>query len=442
MDPQLYEWMKKRGGMTQAATPDLAGLMAAATDLSNGAVDDAALPDIPTDAPPEAGPRTRKPMVAQSTEQTVSGDDNDERAGFGVDVDERAALNDPRSGPGYTDMRQQFDRMDNAFLTGAGLPGHAIAANPYKTERDEMRDWLLKKKAAGDRTQMNALNADRTRAYLAATDAARERDLAIRQRQAEQDGRKAEADKLKQELDAQRLKLSQERSERDAAIRERELQVKESAEKRKSTPKPKVEVKPDEVAFGDTVFQFQGDPNTDKQLKLFGSEKMREKAAQWNTVVTGLNQLESALTRFAQHPTPENKALLTGPALSAAGATNAAIGQGAMSKDEKDAQFQALGVGAGDVSGLNNLVESAFGSPQAAQDMVKRVRQMKALAASSVAAHGQSYGYAPKAGAAQAPAKSGDMVRVRRKSDGKVVSMSAEAAAKALADKSKYEEVK
>jgi len=150
---------------------------------------------------------------------------------------------------------------------------------------------------------------------------------------------------------------------------------------------------PDEVRTESAVLRFVGDPNTSKEMKLLNGRIVRESAAKWNTTVASLSKLEDMMTEFVKNPTPQNRAKLYGPALSAAGATNAAIGQGAMSDAEKQAQFQALGVNMGDAAGLQSLMERAFGDPAAAGDMVQRIRNMKDLARKSVAAQAQPYGY-------------------------------------------------
>lgn len=166
----------------------------------------------------------RKPLVAQSTPATVSGDDNDERAGLigelsqGINVEDRAALNDPRASPENTDRRRRLADMSNTFLTAAGLPATATAGmtNPYADERDKMRQWLMQRAGVARGSEMSALQSERTRAYLEATQAAKERDLAAQQFRAEQEGRKADAEEFKRKLEEERGKREQARIEEQA----------------------------------------------------------------------------------------------------------------------------------------------------------------------------------------------------------------------------------
>lgn len=195
---------------------------------------------------------------------------------------------------------------------------------------------------------------------------------------------------------------------------------------------------PDEVPFGDDTFVYSGSADTPKDVRLVGAKAVREKASQWNTALAGMDSLEEALTEFVKNPTLQNKARLYAPALSAAGAVNSAIGQGAMSEAEKQAQFQALGINSTDPASLSAWVERAFGDDaKAREEMLSRVKGAKALAKRSVANAAQPYGYKPR-GATAAPAgpapAGGDVVKVRRKADGKTGSMP-----RAKVDTSKYE---
>lgn len=171
----------------------------------------------------------------------------------------------------------------------------------------------------------------------------------------------------------------------------------------------------DEVQFGSDTYKYDGPP-VSKELKLEGAKKVREKSAQWGQVVTGLDALETALARFVADPSPENKGLLYGPALTAAGSTNAAIGQGAMSQEEKAAQFQALGITL-DAGGVEAAIKRAFGDKTAAAEVLSRVRQMKGLAKSSVDSAARAYHYssshpATAATSANPPAKASSRAMV------------------------------
>lgn len=164
---------------------------------------------------------------------------------------------------------------------------------------------------------------------------------------------------------------------------------------------------PDEVPFGDDVFVYGGAADVPKDVRLVGAKAVREKASQWNTALAGMDSLEEALTEFVNNPSLANKSKLYAPALSAAGAVNAAIGQGAMSEAEKQAQFQALGINSADPASLSAWVERAFGDDaKARNEMLTRVRGAKSLAKRSVANAAQPYGYKPR-GAPRSAAPAG-----------------------------------
>jgi hypothetical protein len=148
---------------------------------------------------------TRAPLVAQSNASTVSGDDNDERPGIldalseGSSVEDRAALNDPRASADQQKMRGAFDRMSNIFLSGGRDP-LTPQADPYVSERDKARDWMMKRGGMARSDQTNALGAERTRAYLAATQAQQERALRAEATNAKARGDKAAADEAERKL--------------------------------------------------------------------------------------------------------------------------------------------------------------------------------------------------------------------------------------------------
>lgn len=262
------------------------------------------------------------------------------------------------------------------------LPTNTAA--PYQTDREKLNDYLRAQMATktgvaqqlyGDMTAEDTAAATQAQAK-ARQEAADKEKAAELERQKARDDETARHNKETEDLQRQGL----------------EAKAKKGA--------PGAPPAPDEVQFGSDVYKYDGPP-VSKELKLEGAKKVREKSAQWGQVVTGLDALETALARFVANPTPENKGLLYGPALTAAGSTNAAIGQGAMSQEEKAAQFQALGISL-DAGGVEAAIKRAFGDPDAAKEVLSRVRQMKALAKSSVDSAARAYHYS--AAAPQAPA--------------------------------------
>lgn len=274
------------------------------------------------------------------------------------------------------------------------------------------------------RAQLAQRRADALREVEAETNKTRA-DTYARQVDAGFANSAGKTDRLKTQQDFEREKLEESKRKAlvDEDIKRRALDLKEkfgNKPKAMKAPKPTAAPEsPDEVPFGNEVFVYGGSATGDKEVRRMGAKQVRESAAKWSTTIAGLDALESALSRFVADPTPRNKALLEGPALTAAGATNAAIGQGAMSDAEKQAQFSALGIRFGDVAGFQSLVERALGDPSVADDVLARVRQMKALARASVEAQARPYGYVPRGAAATrsaapaaSPAADGDVTLV------------------------------
>lgn len=267
-------------------------------------------------------------------------------------------------------------------------------ASPELAARDELAKWLASKQereaGAAKLAQQERLEQMRALLGLAREEAATGRT------------------KMQTEADVKRAEIA-------AGAKAAPKGVGKPAVAPKPAKLPPPEFKSDKVPFGDEELTAEFPPEFPKELKLDSAKKAREAAGKWATTLEGLNQLESALRRFAQNPTAANAKLLEGPALSAAGATNAALGQGAMSQDEKRAQFDALGINMMDVDQFRNIVKSALGNKQAAEAMLARVQQMKGLARNSVAAQVHGSGY--KFGAKAAGEAEGDVVLVD-KSDG------------------------
>ena len=232
---------------------------------------------------------TRAPLVAQSNVSTVSGDDNDELPGIlqdlsgGLDVDERAALNDPRASADQQKMRNSFDRMSNIFLSGGRDP-LTPQKDPYVSERDEMRDWVMKRGGVAQRGEANALNADRTGAYLAATKAQQERAAGAQALAAEREGRMSDADKARataQQAEMERKKLEAERDQRN---KDREFELKAKAESKK---RDKSKTGPTGAPKGFPAgWELEGNttptPKQGEQFEglVFSSEKMKGLTAQ------------------------------------------------------------------------------------------------------------------------------------------------------------------
>lgn len=227
-------WLKGKFGrrpfVSEVADDDTLAVADAAGATVDDAVDSAQLPAVggPSPKASEVVKTTRSPIAAPSQLQTVS------EQSVKADPD-LAEQQDPRAGPEYTDMRRRFADMSNTFLAAAGLPATASGQNPYRSERDEMRDWLLKKKASQRADINNELQADRTKAYMAATDAQREN--ATLRTQLEQG--KAELAKTKAERDEDYRQWVKERLGGADARDERRVKLQEEEFKRKSAPKPK-----------------------------------------------------------------------------------------------------------------------------------------------------------------------------------------------------------
>ncbi len=282
MSPDLFEMMRKRFGGQQQGGP-------------RAFVSDP-LPALDyTAATPEGEVRvTRQPLVAQSNASTVGGDDNDERPGIltdlsgGIDVEERAALNDPRASADAQSARNHFDRMSNIFLSGGRDP-LTPQADPHVAERDKMRDWVMKRGGVAQRGEANELNADRTGAYLAATKAQQERAAAAQALNAEREGRMSDAEKHRTEASAAEMERKRLESERDQRNRDREFALKEKAEaKKKDKSKSGLKGAPKGFPAG---WELEGNttptPKQGEQFEglVYSSEKMKGLTGQMRSML-------------------------------------------------------------------------------------------------------------------------------------------------------------
>lgn len=181
-------WKKKKLG---GADGSLMGMAADVSRLVDDAADSAELPAVggvegvlapaPDYEAPGMDESELSPyapsQVTQSAKPVRSGDDEVERPGAsrrGLSVKEAAVLNDPRADASFTASGQHFRNASNTLLALVGLPGQAYS-NPYATERDRMRAWLLQRDAAQRANEAQDAQGDRTRAYLAATEAQKQR---------------------------------------------------------------------------------------------------------------------------------------------------------------------------------------------------------------------------------------------------------------------------
>lgn len=404
--------------------------------LKRLALGDAAVPSLDAESLAGVGER-RKPTVdavrnagkvKQSTPATVGGDDSAERDVMGASVDEQAVLNDPRASATYVQSGRHFNDAKNRFLALAGLPTSGYS-NAAVEERDKMRQWLLAKGQAKSRDEMATLNADRTRAYLEATQAAKERDAYARQYRAEQDGRKADAEAAKLELEQLKLKHAQERETWQRGMDERGMKLKEDEAKRKAAPKPKPAPGPALAPKGfpagwELEGQTQPTPRQGEQFEglVYSSEKMRGLTSQMREM---LSQAGSGR-------------VLPGAAKSR------------MSQLAKEIQIEGKNIAElGALSGPDySLMEAIAADPTKldsfAKDMPALLDGLDRWGDNSVAAKARSLGArrTAQAGATTPPPEpTGATVIIRRKSDGKQKTLPRESAAKYLADPA-FEEVK
>lgn len=182
---------------------------------------------------------TRKPLVAHSNAATIGGDDSNERPDIlrelsgGLSVDEQQGLNDPRASADAQRARGSFDRMSNIFLNAGGLAPLTPQEDPYVSERDGMRDWVMKRGGVAQRGEANELNADRTGAYLAATKAQQERAASAQALAAEREGRMGDAEKSRSAATAAELERKKLETERDQRNKDRDFELRSKAEAKK-----------------------------------------------------------------------------------------------------------------------------------------------------------------------------------------------------------------
>lgn len=364
----------------------------------------------------------RKPLVAQSTRGTVSGDDNDERgrgAGIldelsqGIDVEERATLNDSRASADAQDRRNRSDRQSNIFLQSAGLAPLTKQDDPYVSERDKMRDWVMKRGGVAQNSEKSALNAERTKAYLDSIQAARERDLAAQKARAEADGRKDDARKFDEALKEERAKLERERFEwqkdRDA---------------KKGAPKAK----------------GGGSGGGDGKRVLPPSM-----VAEFSGYDSATGALDRLLESFDKKGMDSTAARASGMA-SSVGISNTDAGQ---YLDEMRSAMQGVGLileggklAAGDEVKYAKLLPQPGDSKERAREKVSNLKKMLTDKRTKAYRDLDAAGYRTPQAAAPAPAAVPDgVVTVRRKKDGATKVLSRAQAAKVLADPN-YEEVR
>lgn len=234
------EWKRRkmRPAMVDASLDDTAGDLSA---YAGEAVDDAELPGTGPEyeGHPEATSadraRVRRPLGAAAPTQTSGDDERD--AALSATPGEQSVLDDKRASASQQMGRQYAQNMSNVFLTAAGLPAQSLS-DSYVSERDKMRQWVLQRGQAKRGEEMQGLQAERTKAYLDATQAQRERDLAIQAQRAEAEGRKEDAEKARLELEREKLKRQGEQFDATTDLKKREIDLKEKAERRKGMAKP------------------------------------------------------------------------------------------------------------------------------------------------------------------------------------------------------------
>ena len=274
------------------------------------------------------------------------------------------------AGQAFTGNRRAVGQLPTTNTNEA----QAVAAN--EARKRELEQWA----AGRERQRMG--EAGLLGQALSADEAAKQREA------------QAGLGRERLELDKTKATTADENADLD-----REAKAKAAADKlaaAKAKAAAAAGASPDEVRFEDMTFQFIGSPSTPKDVRVKAGNKMREVAVSWAVASSAMSELESAMREFQKNPSLANRGMLFAPALTAAGAVNAAIGQGAMSDAEKQAQFQGLGINLSDPASVQALLEK---DPEG---FVKRVLGAKKLARASITASARSLGYDPKAAAPQA----------------------------------------
>jgi len=169
----------------------------------------------------------------------------------------------------------------------------------------------------------------------------------------------------------------------------------------KPPPPPPPPEKEDIIPWSGGVLVRQPDAGGDKETRARGALKAREEGAKWGLVDSSLAQLESLMQEFLRNPTIENRNRLRAPALAAAAAVNAALGQGAMSDAEKRTQYENLGINMAEAGNLDVFLEKMFGDDtEAVRKFLSRVRGARELARKNLAAAVKPWGYEAKSEAA------------------------------------------
>lgn len=446
MDADMMTWLdkKRRGAMADDETMSEVERI---SRLVAGAADDASLPGLDAQTPAAGGKvagEGRKPLdvVTQSARAVRGGDDEGERAepiadGMPADVD------DPRASAQAQASRQAAQRMSDVFLSAAGIQPPARGADPYVSERDKMRDWVLKRNAASQRGEMTQLQSDRTAAYLEATRAAKERDAAARAMRAQQENdaaklreAKMELEQLREErlkaegtqrmdLEQQKVDLLKKKSMRTGTGRpstqDRRQQMREDALKPRAGWE---KIVPEDPAFRDTA-QAKGFDDAAAAFEALKNHRRHAahaleqlKEAQRNGDVKAA---DTALGVLNQQMGNISSKLRVAEGLNNSDAANHAIETMLSLQNGSVANFRnAINDGR-----LDAILDSAIDSASTNLDTLAASNNLRRAKARAPEAHGEG----------------GETVKVRRKKDGAIKALPKEQAAQVLKS-SDYEEVK
>jgi hypothetical protein len=267
--------------------------------------------------------------------------------------------------------------------------------------------------------------AERTRAYLEATQAAKERDAANRLAKAESEGRKADAAKAKQELDAIVEARKREKQELDEAYRNKKLKAGAGAAAKKAEEKKAGQAYKDSSALR-KEYNTLPEVKTHKEASI-AYEKIK-RAAQSPTAAGDLSLIFAYMKVLDPGSTVREGEFANAQA--AAGAD-----QRLLSALEKVRSGQRLSPAqrADFVAQAEKLYASHQQQRDTATTMYRRLAEKQGFDPDDVTGG--------EGKAAEAKGETGGTVTVRQKSTGKTKTLSREAAAKYL-DDADFEEVR
>lgn len=170
---------------------------------------------VPPEMPPVGGaaqmPEEATPTVATGPAEVASTEPELLRQlSQALQPEEERALKDSRTSADMQAARRAFNDVSNVFREHVGLAPKPYV-DPYVTERESMRDWVMRRAGVARQTETAAQQAARTQAYAESVRQQELRRLADAEREARKAGREAEADANRRKREAVQDEIEREK---------------------------------------------------------------------------------------------------------------------------------------------------------------------------------------------------------------------------------------